>query len=303
MKKRIILAAVLSVVLCAGMMTACGNNTSDNTEETKDPTKLSSSVSVAAYEGAGTDVLKNIDGDYNVKGYDKIEDVEKKIENGDYDVAVLPTTSAASMYGKTGRDLIEISPASSNGIFVLANNYYPGSTKLSALSGKTIYVAGEDSTATRVFQYLMNQAGLSTGSYTLKVLNSYGEIKKALDDYGNIAVVAQPYAKSIMKGNSNVNKAYDLNEKWKEETNTDIPSDVVIANRSFSEKRNDDLKVFINDYQEAVDKTKSKAKLVFYGTTNRGTSLLKEFNDTMYSYNSGIFDGKSIKNSMYYQEQ
>lgn len=301
MKKSKIVAVALALALCLGMLTACGNK-NDNTEEAKDPTKLSESVSVVAYEGAGTDVLKNIKGDYNVKGYNKLKDVEKKIKTGDYDVAVLPTTSADKMYGETKGGLVEISPTDQNGLFLLSNNYYLSNDSLSGLAGKTIYVTGENSTAVRVLKYLLNTTSLGTGQYTVKVLDSYEEIEKALGDYGNIALVSQPYVSSIMKSNSSVSKMVDLNEKWKDETNTDIPTDVVIASKDFAENRSDDLKVFINDYQSALDNTKSSSKLIFYSASNRGTSLLKAFNKTMYEYNSEIFDGRDISGSLYYQK-
>jgi hypothetical protein len=302
MKKKIITAVLLSMVLCAGLLTACGGSDEDS-EGTGDSDTLSRQVKVVAYEGVGSNVLKNIDGDYKVRTYDQLPDVEKKIKSGDYDVAVLPTTSAGRMYGKTGRKLVEISPASMNGIYLLSNDYYlDENAKISALATKTIYVSGEDSTAVRVFEYLMSEAGMDSSSYKLKVLDSYGEIRKALADYGNIALASQPYATNLMKKNDQVVKLMDLNERFKEDTNLDIPTDVVIAKKSFAEKHDSDLRVFLKDYKKANDKTRQPGQQVFYSNTNRGITILKEFNDAMYSYNSAIFDGRSLKNGLYYQQ-
>jgi len=300
MKKKKILMVLLSLILSVTTLTACGNETSSE----KEPTTLSDQVNATCMVGVGSTVLQNIKGDYKVSSYNDLDKVTANITSGKSDVAVLPTSTAAKLYGKTKGNIVEISPASLGGVYILSNGYYIEDPKISSLSGKTIVICGHDTTAEYVLDNLMTAAGISTETgVTVKYVRTYAALEKALTTYGTVALATQPYAKRILKNNSSVIKFMDLNEKWKETENEEIITDVVVASKDFAEKHSDDLKVFINNYETALENTeKSSCDFVFYGASNRGITLLKKFNDTMYNYNSSTFGNKKPKQSMYYQK-
>lgn len=295
-KKRILIAA-LSLTLCIGLLTACGSSSNKKQADT-----LDRNIIVAAFRGTGTDILKHIGSGYQIQSDSQLKKVESRIKKGDYDVAVIPTMSAAKLYGKTKGNLVEISPTSMDGIYLLSNQYTLANGKLSSLASKTIYITGENATATRVFQYLMSQAGYRRGSYRMKALNDYGEIAKALKDDGNIAVVAEPDARKIRNENSNVIRMMDLAKQWTRMTSLSLPRDVVIAKATFATQHPAALQQFIQDYARAEKKTRSAGTLVFYANTNRGTSLLKAFNQEMEHYSSDLFGKRSLRPSLYYEE-
>lgn len=300
MKKRY-LAAVFALVAAMVFLTACGGG-SDSSSDEESAGSLSGSVRVAAYEGSADKVVENLGKDYKVRKYDELLKLEDAVKKGNFDIAVLPTTDADWLYGKTGKDLVILSPCAMNGIYVLSNNYRMNDPKMSSFAGKTIYVTGERSTGARVFQYLMSEAGIGTASYKIKVLDSYGEIKKAVNDYGNFVIAEEPYASQYMKSDSVV-KLLDLSKEFRDETDLDIPADCVICSRDFYNKRSDDLKAVLSDYQEATKKAGSRnLRPVFYGASSRGISLVKNFNNKISGTVGGLYGG-SGSGGLYYTEK
>ena len=299
MRRNKIIITVLILALVAVVFTACGKD-KEKKDTSSEPTKLTAEVNIAVY-GAGKDIAKNLPENYKVKKYTEQKKMEKDLAKGEFDLAILPTGSAAALYGKLGKGMKEMGPVTTNGVYVLSNNYDIASQKMSAFRGRTIYATGGHSTEVRVFEYLMREAGYGTDYYKLRILDSYGEVEKALKDYGNIALASEPAASSIMKSNGEIRKIMDLGERWKERTDQDVMTDVVIVDSDFTKARQDEMKLIYADLQEAVDKTKSKAKLKFYSTTNRGMSLLKAFNKELYDGSHAVFGDKKIKDKLYYQ--
>lgn len=299
-KKAVWIALCLAAALF--LLTACSDSGSGTEEKSRDT--LSSSVKMAVYEGTAGSVTKNLGSDYKITRYNELLKLEKAVRRGDYDVAVLPTTDADWLYGKTGKDLVMLSPTSSGGIYLLSNSYQTASTKMTAFAGKTIYVTGERSTGAVVFRFLMQQAGIGTSSYTIKVLDSYEEIEKAINDYGNFAIVEQPYASRYMKKNSSVVKLRSLGDLFEEETDLKVPTDCMICSRDFYRDRYDDLPLVMADYQKATEKAKDRnARAVFYGSSSRGVSLLRRFNKALAGSVTDLYGGAGDTGRLYFTEK
>ena len=68
------------------------------------------------------------------------------------------------------------------------------------------------------------------------------------------------------------------------------------------ENRENDIKIIIADYKAALEKAgKSKTQLVFYADSDRGTKLMKQFNEAMYSIDKTLMGGKAFSSKYYYK--
>lgn len=298
MKKKLFIMTLILVIMTMAAA-GCGKGDQESADKAD---SLSDSVKVVAYKGTSSKVVQNLGKDYDVKEYDNLLNLEKAVERGSYDVAVMPTADADWLYGATGKELKILSPVSMGGLYLLSNNYILENPKMSNFIGKTIYVTGERSTGAKVFEYLMMEAGIGSSSYKIKVLDSYDEVEKAINDYGNFAIVEEPFAKKYLKSQSVV-KVMDLEEAWQKATDLDLPMDVLVCSKDFYKNRSNDVSLVLEDYEKATGKVSGKSgRPVFYGTSNRGCSLVKAFNNEMVNNVSGLFNGKD-GSKIYYLEK
>ncbi|MBQ9180345.1 MAG: hypothetical protein IJ132_06050 [Firmicutes bacterium] len=283
-KKSIILLALILTMLV--VMTACGSDEDKNSEEKKEPTELSGPVRVVAQNDAtGVSVFKEMGDNYIVKTHKKIGDVRDAIKDGKYDAAILSAGIAAEMYDKTDGKLVEISPVSLNGIYAVANGYNKDDFQLSWLPNKNVVIMGKNSTADQVLQQLMEDTGRSFSSIKTKYINSYSGVKKAFAQWGAIVICSEPYASRLEKL-TDVIKVYDLSEDYRISYKTDVPAEVLVVSKKMYDERPDDIKIMIKEYEETLPKIsnenrKTYAKFVFYGQSNRGEMILRQYNETM----------------------
>ncbi len=283
-KKSIILLALILTMLV--VMTACGSDEDKDSEEKKEPTELSGPVRVVAQNDAtGVSVYKEMGDNYKVKTYKKIGDVRDAIKDGKYDAAILSAGIAAEMYDKTDGKLVEISPVSLNGIYIVANGYNKDDFQLSWLLNKNVVIMGKNSTADQVLQKLMEDTGRSFSSIKTKYINSYSGVKKAFAQWGAIVICSEPYASRLEKL-TDVIKVYDLSEDYRISYKTEVPAEVLVVSKKMYDERPDDVKIMIKEYEETLPKIsnenrKTYAKFVFYGQSNRGEMILRQYNETM----------------------
>ena len=283
-KKSIILLALILTVLV--VMAACGSDEDKDSEENKEPTELSGPVKVVAQNDAsGVSVYKEMGDNYDIKTYKKIGDVRDAIKDGKYDAAILSAGIAAEMYEKTKGKLVEISPVSIDGLYVVANGYNKDQFMLSWLPNKNVVIMGKNSTADQVLQKLMEDTGRSFASIKTKYINSYNGVKKAFAQWGAIVICGEPYASRLEKLNDVV-KVYDLAEDYRVSYKTEVPAEVLVVSKKMYDERPDDVKIMIKEYEEALpeisnENKKTYAKFVFYGQSNRGEMILRQYNETM----------------------
>lgn len=274
--------ALLAMVLTALLIfTACGEEEKKEKKE-EEPTTLSKEVTVVAQKGtAALKVFRLMGDNYKLKTFKKIGDLRDAVKNGKYDAAILPTATAGEMYKRTKKGLIEVSPVTLDGIYVVANGYNKDTFRPSFMMGKRAVCMGKNTTADRVWQKVMIDQGASISAVRMKYVNSYKAAKEAFAEWGAMVVCAEPYAASLDKI-SEVNKVYDLSRSYTEGARDQVPADVLVVSKKMAKKRADDVKIMMNEYEQAMENPpKSRAKLVFYNQTNRGIQLLREFNKTM----------------------
>ena len=275
--------ALLAMVLTALLLfSACGEEEKKGEKKKEEPTTLSKEVTVVAQRGsAAVGVFRVMGENYKVKTFKKIGDVRDAVKSGKYDAAVLPSATAGEMYKRTKRGLVEMSPVTMDGVYVVASGFNKDTFRPSFMMGKRAVCMGKNTTADRVWQKVMTDQGASVSAVRMRYVNSYSAAKKAFAEWGALVVCTEPYASKLAKI-SEVTKVYDLSKAYMDGGRQQVPTDVLVASKAMIKNRADDVTIMMNEYEKAMENPpKSKAKLVFYNQTNRGIQLLRDFNKTM----------------------
>ncbi|MEG0291843.1 MAG: hypothetical protein RR495_04060 [Anaerovoracaceae bacterium] len=321
MIKKRILAMGIIMVLAVTSLAGCGSK-----KEEKAPTTLSGSVKVAALEGAGTESVANLKSDYKITKCATSGDMVGNVLSGGYDVFIMSPTTAGQMNERTSDNLVEISPITLGGISIVQNSYVQGTktvrvynektkqneyktedieTPMSYLRGKTIVAYGKEGDASEyVLKKLLNvYAGMALGEDQIEWIADKDDFITRLGNYQTIGLASEPVLSELQKKNKNVKTVFDLNQKWKEKLEGEIPMDVLVVSKEFYDNRRDDLNIFLNDYAESIVKAKetSKTKLMLFTESNRGINILKQFNKTMYEFDAESFGGEKPKSGFYFE--
>lgn len=145
-------------------------------------------------------------------GSDPANDIVPKLNNGELDIAAIPTNLAATLYNKTGG--VKLLALNTLGVLHILEN---GDSvhSLADLAGRTIYATGQGSNPEYVLNYLLEQNGLTPGedvtiewkaSEELTTLMASGQI--------DLCMLPVPAATSVMMQNADVRDAIDLNDAW-----------------------------------------------------------------------------------------
>ncbi|MEG0918777.1 MAG: hypothetical protein RR967_02125 [Anaerovoracaceae bacterium] len=318
MKKKI-LAVTLIMMLAVTSLSGCGAD-----KEDKVPTSLSKTLKVTSIDGLGTKALDNLDGDYKKSVSKDAEEVSGKILNGDVDGAIMSPTTAAQLNSKTSNEVVEISPISIGDLYVVQNSYVQASrtvrvyneetklseykeekieTKMGFLRGKTIVAYGKPGD---VSQYVLQNLALKEGYFSIpdeniEWIDDEDKFIERMGNYQTIGLASKPVVSKLLKENTNVKKVFDLNSKWKDHFDGDIPMNVLLVTKDLA-KNKDDLRVFLNDLGKAIDKAKEGGdkNLVLYTESSRGVSILKKFNNAMYDFSAEVMGNEKPKDSFYY---
>lgn len=164
-------------------------------------------VEDGTYAGDGTFVRYEV-----TLGSDPANDIVPKLNNGELDIAAIPTNLAATLYNKTGG--VKLLALNTLGVLHILEN---GDSvhSMADLAGKTIYATGQGSNPEYVLNYLLEQNGLTPGedvtiewkaSEELTTLMASGQI--------DLCMLPVPAATSVMMQNADVRDAIDLNDAW-----------------------------------------------------------------------------------------
>ena len=281
MKHRKLMALLALVLTALVLFTACGEE-EQKSEKKDDPTVLSKKIRVVAQKGApGIKVFRNMGDNYEIKTYKKIGDLRSAIKEGDYDAAILSTGIAGEMYERTKKGLVEVSPVSLDGIWVVANGYNKNDFRLGYMINKNVVCMDKHSTADQVWQQVMNDGQQSIAAVKMKYVNSYEASVKPFASWSALVICAEPYASRLTKL-SEVYKILDLAEIYRENGHGQVPTDVLVVSKKMAKHRTDDVRIMKNEYETALGTVrKSKANLVFYNQSDRGIQLLREYNKTV----------------------
>jgi len=289
--------------MVAAGISACGS--SGNTTSEKDKGSLSGDVSVIASKGAGAESLSDLGSDYKVKTFDKTDSVISKIKGGDYDAAIVSANTAAQLYNETDGEVIAVSPVVLGDLYVLTNGLDISDQSMTSLRGRTITACCKNETGEYALEKLLKDNYVNPEySITFDWVDTPEEVETALKEQYSAAVLQEPYVSQVLKDNKDVEKAIDLNSLWYDSYAGNIPTDVLVVSKSFAEKRSSDLKIFLSDYGDSLDKAKktSGCDLVLYSESNRGTRILKDYYKIIYDFDADSLGGSIPGNGFYYNK-
>lgn len=297
MNKRKAMALVLTICLIAAGLAGCGGEEPEAAPAPKKPDKLSEKMLIVMVDGQ-QDMLPELPEGYQINTQETGEDVKKAILAGDQDLAIVSPADALELYEESGGGILTVSPVEIGGISILYFGADRGEQTPSFLSGRRIVTAemGDPS------QYVLDQCVREDNGYSVayEKVDSYKEVADALKDYNTFALVTEPYASQIMKEDSNVKKLMDLDPFWAEKGHSEVPTWILVTGKWKTKENQNDMEVFIGDYQKAMDKEANK-KSVFYGQSDRGVSIVREFFRELLALDKNAMGGQEPPAEMFYK--
>lgn len=303
MKKGI--AAVLSAVLMAGVLAACGGGTSSvvssQSEVSSAPsssTVVSSDVSgegaairVAGLKGPTTMGLVKLMQDnedkatantYEVEMFGAADEVNTRLIQGELDVAAVPANVASVLYNKT-QGKIQVAAINTMGVLYVVDTAGEVAS-IEDLRGKTIYSTGKGQTPEFALNYILRQNDIDPATdVTIEYKSEATEVAAMLAaGEGNaIAVLPQPYATAVQMQNENVKVALNLTEEWdKVSTDSQMVTGVLVARTEFIEQNPDVFATMLQEYEASInwvnENTEDAAELVAkYGIVEKAPVAAK----------------------------
>ena len=135
---------------------------------------------------------------------------------GEYDIAVLPTNLAATVYNKT-QGQISLATINTLGVLYLVENQAASAIKTPAdLKGKTIYATGKGTTPEYVLNYVLEKNDLKVGQdVQVEYKTEHTELATLLAaGQADIALLPQPFVTTAMAQNDQLRVALDMTQEW-----------------------------------------------------------------------------------------
>ncbi|THF83308.1 ABC transporter substrate-binding protein [Cohnella fermenti] len=184
--------------------------------------------------------------------------VAASLNQGDYDIATLPSNVAAILYNNEdmNEDVEVISIGNLGLLYLLTTD--PNLASLNDLQGRTVYSIGEGGPPEYTFDYVLEQAGL-TNDVNFSFRPTPFEVLNLLQEQENaIALLPQPFvevAKLLVPG---LRVAIDLTETWDElNKGSDAQSvtTVTVVRKSFLEEHEQAVAEYLEMAKRSTDYT------------------------------------------------
>ena len=144
-------------------------------------------------------------------GSDPSTDIVPKLNNGELDIAAVPTNLAATLYNKAGS--IRLLALNTLGVLHILEN---GDTvhSMADLAGKTIYSINQGTNTEYVLNYLLEESGLTPGEDVTIEWKTSEEVTALMASGGiDLCMLPVPAATSVMMQNADVRDAIDLQRR------------------------------------------------------------------------------------------
>lgn len=273
MKKKL-LALTLALALSAGLLAGCAPKEEEPAGESPENTPAAQSPSPtpeATPEGSlvrlgvltgptgmgAAKLLSDNKAGESVNQYEvtvassPTDEIVPMLNNGELDIAAVPTNLAANLYNKT--DGVRLLALNTLGVLHILEIGESVST-MADLEGRTIYATGEGSNPEYVLDYLLTKNGLDPdndvdiqwlASEELTARMAAGEI--------DLAMLPVPAATTVMMQNSDVRDAIDLNDAWEQAgAGGTFTMGCVVARTQFLEENPEAVDAFLKEYQASI---------------------------------------------------
>ena len=189
-------------------------------------------------------------------GSDPPTDIVPKLNNGELDIAAVPTNLAATLYNKAGS--IRLLALNTLGVLHILEN---GDTvhSMADLAGKTIYATGQGSTPEYVLNYILDAFGL-TDSVTVEYKAEHAELATlAAAGEVDIAMLPEPNVTSVLMQNDQFRIALDVTElfnqaaEMKGQAGAVMSMGGVIVRKDFAQANPEKVAAFMEAYAASVE--------------------------------------------------
>ena len=211
--------------------------------------------------------------DYTVELAAQPTELQAKLINGDLDIAALPTNVASVLYNKTEGGVQLLALNTLGVLYILENGERVNS--MADLRGRTIYATGQGANPEYVLNYLLEQNGLDPASDVTIEWRSTGDEVAALMASGEaeLAMLPVPAATAVLKQNSDVRAAIDLNDAWEASGAAGtFTMGCVVVRTEFAQENPQAVENFLTEYAASIDYVKNNqeeaaALIAQYGIT------------------------------------
>ena len=185
-------------------------------------------------------------------GSDPSSEIVPKLNNGELDMAALPTNVAANLYNKTGK--VQLLALNTLGVLHILEN---GDTvnSLADLSGRTLYAINQGTNTEYVLDYLLTQNGLDPetdvdiqwkASEEVTSLMAAGEI--------DLCMLPVPAATTVLAQNPDVRDAVDLSDAWTESGAAGtFTMGCVVVRTEFAQEHPEAVSAFLAEYEASIN--------------------------------------------------
>ena len=260
-------------------------------------------------------ILENIEDDKFDFNIDKTNNYSK-IEQNDFDVAVVPGYLAPYYYNKTNGNIKVAAITSTGNLYLVSDQKINNQMDY---KGKNFYIAD---LANNLGKIVENKLGPLNFVLRLNVeyYKNLDEIVEKMENSSNyVAILADPYYTRSLRKTQYVSSVDDILQMGE----GDFISEIIIVNNTYLENNEDTFKDFLKSYKEASDKigkdtilsndllstydiTEDEAKKaldrinITYVSGQSMKEIYGKFIDQLYQLDKNIFSGDKPGDDFYY---
>ncbi|MEG1687574.1 MAG: ABC transporter substrate-binding protein [Angelakisella sp.] len=185
------------------------------------------------------------------------------IIKGEFDIAVLPTNLAATVFNKT-EGKVRLATINTLGVLYLVETG-DSVQSIADLKGKTIYSSGKGATPEYALNFVLQQNGLTPGTdVTVEYRTEHTEIATLMaSGEATLALLPQPFVTTVLMQNDKARVAIDLTKAWEAlpgEVGTLAMSGMVVQQKLIDEHP-EALAAFLDEYKVATEYITTPANL------------------------------------------
>jgi NitT/TauT family transport system substrate-binding protein len=182
--------------------------------------------------------------------------VAASLNQGDYDIATLPSNVAAILYNNQDmNEDVEVISIGNLGLLYLVTTD-PTFTSLNNLHGRTVYSIGEGGPPEYTFNYVLEKAGL-TDNVNFSFRPTPFEVLNLLQEKENsIALLPQPFVEVAKLLVPELRVAVDLTETWDElnkDSDVEPVTTVTVVRKAFREQHEQAVAEYLNMSKQSTD--------------------------------------------------
>lgn len=267
MKKKKLLAVILTLAMGLGVLSGCSAKEEDKKEDTKQEktdtedketaSAPSEVMNIGALKGPTAMGMAQIldDENYNVSIVASPDEIVPMIVQGQVDIAAVPANLASVLYQKTDKQ-VSVLAVNTLGVLYLVENG-DSIQSVEDLKGKTIYASGKGATPEYALNSVLEANGVDPASdVTIEYKSEHAEVVAALAaDNTAIGLLPQPFVTTALAKNDQLRVALDLNELWDsgKDDGSSLVTGAVIVKNEFLKEHKDDVNIFMDAYKKSVD--------------------------------------------------